>query len=204
MLIRKRLQSDLYIIFIFQSVFQNVELQYTNDTDNDLFQTGVKLFEDLDRTFLRDLRHALNKLLSLHGIQLSDTCKMLRCKGRDTCILKIILWHTERIADRENTRIKDAYNITRIGFVQNFSGICHDLLRLGKTHDLSALHMLHFHACIKAAGADTHKCHAVSVCLIHIRLNLEHKSRKFIFHRIDRSFIRNTRKRCCSHFQKVL
>ena len=49
-------KTDVYLVFIFQTVLQYVELQHADHADDDLLHTGVVLLEDLDRTFLRDLR----------------------------------------------------------------------------------------------------------------------------------------------------
>ena len=42
------------------------------------------LLENLDRTFLRNLLHALHELLALHRIHLPHSRKMLRCERRDS------------------------------------------------------------------------------------------------------------------------
>ena len=64
--------------------------------------------------------------------------------------------------------------------------------------------MLYFHTGIKLTGTNSHKSDPVSVCLIHICLNLKYKSRKLMFYRIDQSDIRFSRKWCCCHLQKML
>ena len=93
MLIRKRLEPDLYVIFILQTIFQNIKLQDTNDANNNLFHTGVKLLKDLDRALLCDLGDSLYKLFPLHGIHLTHPRKMLRRKGRNSFILELLLRH---------------------------------------------------------------------------------------------------------------
>ncbi len=204
MFIRKILQPDLYIIFILQTVFQNIELQHTDHAHDDFFHTRIEFLEDLDGSLLGDLRDPFHKLLSLHGIHLAHPREMFRCKGRYPLINELLLRHTDRISDREDTRIEHTDNIPSIGFTQYFALICHNLLRLRQAHDLPALYMLHLSGGIESAGADTHKGHPVSVRLIHIGLNLKDKGRKFMLHRIDQPDIRPARKRCRSHLQKVL
>ena len=58
-----------YIIFIFQTIFQNIKLQDTYNTYNNFFHTGIKLLKNLNSTFLRDLIDTFNKLFSLHSIK---------------------------------------------------------------------------------------------------------------------------------------
>ena len=79
----------------------------------------------------------------------------------------------------------------------------HHLLRLGQTHFFISLHMVDLHARIKTAGTDTHKSDTVSVCLVHIGLDFENKSRKILFHRIDDAHICLSRQRRISHLQEM-
>ena len=80
----------------------------------------------------------------------------------------------------------------------------HHLLWLGKTDLFTALHMSDFHTGCKFAGADTHKCDTITVCFIHICLNLKDKGRK-IFRKWINDFVSgHTRKRRSGHFQKML
>ena len=74
---------DLYIVFIFQTVLQYVELQHADHADDDLLHTGVELLEDLDRTFLGDLADPLDELLALHRVHLTHPREMLRREGRN-------------------------------------------------------------------------------------------------------------------------
>ena len=80
-------------------MLQNVELKDTDNADDDLFHTGVVFLEDLDGTFLGNLGDTFDELLTLHGIQLSYTGKMLRCKCRDSFITDIVLRHTYGISN---------------------------------------------------------------------------------------------------------
>ena len=52
---------------------------------------------------------------------------------------------------------------------------------------------------VVSARTDTHKGNAVSVRLIHIRLNLEYKSGKIVLHRIDQPDVRLSRQRRRRH-----
>ena len=61
MLVRQILQTNFHIIFVFQTVFQHIELQYTYHTYDNFFQTGIELLEDLDGTLLGDLLHTLDE-----------------------------------------------------------------------------------------------------------------------------------------------
>ena len=48
-----------------------------------------------------------------------------------------------------------------------------------------ALHMINFHSRIELSGTDTHECNPVSVCFVHIRLDLKYKRGKILAHRIN-------------------
>ena len=50
---------------------------------------------------------------------------------------------------------------------------------------LAALDMVDFHSCLKLTGADTHECDTVTVCLVHIRLDLKYKGGEIFSQRID-------------------
>ena len=57
---------------------------------------------------------------------------------------------------------------------------------------------------VKFAGADTHKGNSVTVCLVHIGLNLKYKSGEIIAHRIYKAAVCHSWKRGCGHFQEML
>ena len=128
---------------------------------------------------------------------------MLRCKRRDAFIGKLFAWHADRITDRENTRIKYTDDISCIRFIHNMAFLCHHLLRLGKTLFAVALYMVNFHAGIKFTGTDAHKSDTVTMCLVHICLDLKYKRREIFFDRIDHSDICCSWKRRSGHFQEM-
>ena len=100
---------------------------------------------------------------------------MLRCKCRNSLKLKLVLGRGKRITNGENTRIENTDDIPCICLIDDFSLICHHLLRLRQLDFLTTLNMVHFHAGIELSGANAHERDTVTVVLIHVRLNLEHK-----------------------------
>ena len=199
MLIRKRIHADFHIVLILEAVFQHIELQYTDHADDDLLHSHIVLLENLDRTFLRNLLHALHELLALHRIHLPHSRKMLRCERRDSLELKR-LRRGECISDGKNTRIKHTDDVSRIRLVHDMTLLRHHLLRLRKLDlFIAALHVCHFHAGGKLARADAHKRNSVTVCLVHVCLNLEYKRREILTKRINFSDIRLARQRRVSH-----
>ena len=80
----------------------------------------------------------------------------------------------------------------------------HHLLRLGKTHFLSSLHMEDFHSGVEFAGADAHECDTVTVCFVHVCLDFKDKRREILFDRIDHAAVCRTRKRRHRHREEVL
>ena len=129
---------------------------------------------------------------------------MLRRKGRDTFIDKFLSGELQCISDRENARIEDPDNVSRISLFHNFSFIRHHLRGLRKLHLSATLDMIDFHSGIKFTGADPHESHPVSVLRIHIGLNLKNKGRKCFLHRINESLVGHSRKRGLRHFQEML
>jgi len=124
---------------------------------------------------------------------------MLRRKGRNSFVLNLPARHTKGISDGENTRIKDADDIACVSLVHNLPVLRHDLLRLGQTLLSAALHMVNLHAGGKLAGTDTDKRDTVPVCLVHICLDLEYKSRKLLFHGINQTHVCLTGQRRSGH-----
>ena len=59
MLIRKHIQSNFYIVFIFQSIGQDFELEASYYTYNNFLHTGIVFLENLNGTLLRNLGYAL-------------------------------------------------------------------------------------------------------------------------------------------------
>ena len=124
---------------------------------------------------------------------------MLRSEGRDTLKLELLVGRTERVTDGENTRIENADDISGISLVNHLSFTCHHLLRLGKTHILSSLHMINTHTGLKFSGTDSHECNSVSVGFVHIRLDLKYEGGEIRSERIDHAVCRSSRKRRSRH-----
>ena len=124
---------------------------------------------------------------------------MLRCKGRDTLELELLVGRTERVTDGENTRIENADDISGISLVNDLTALSHQLLRLGQTDLLTALNMVYFHSCLKLTGTDAHESDTVTVRLIHIRLDLKYEGGEIRSERIDHAVCRSSRKRRSRH-----
>ena len=175
MLVWKRLKSDINTVFILKTVFENFKLKDTNNAHDNLFHSCIELLENLNRTFLCNLVDTLNELFSLHSINLSYSCKMFWCKCRYTLKCKFLVRFADSITDREYSRIKYTDNISCICLINNMPLLRHHLLRLAESNLLATLYMVSFHSGFKLTGTYSHKSNSVSVCFIHISLNLEYK-----------------------------
>ena len=129
---------------------------------------------------------------------------MLRREGRNSLVCEFFARHTDRISDREDARVKYTDDIAGVCFINNMTVTRHHLLRLGKTHFLSSLHMEDFHSGVEFAGADTHECDTVTVCFVHVCLDFKDKRREILFDRIDHAAVCRTRKRRHRHREEVL
>ena len=129
---------------------------------------------------------------------------MLRREGRNSLVCEFSARHTDRISDGEDTRVKYTDDIAGVCFINNMTVTRHHLLRLGKTHFLSSLHMEDFHSGIEFAGADAHECDTVTVCFVHVCLDFKDKRREILFDRIDHAAVCRTRKRRHRHREEVL
>ena len=157
---------------------EHIKLQCTHNANDHFFHTGIGHLEDLDGTFLCDLFRTLDKLLALHGVLGTDTAEMLRGKGGDTGVQKLLSGHCDGVANGKNARVKHADHVAGIGFLYDFPLRSHQLLGLRKTHLSAALHMVVFRVTLEFARADPHKGQPVPVSLVHIGLDLKHESRK--------------------------
>ena len=149
MLVWKRLKSDINTVFIFKTVFENFKLKNADNSNDNLFHSCIELLENLNRTFLCNLVDTLDKLLSLHSINLSYSCKMFWCKCRDTLKCKFLVRFADSITDREYSRIKYTDNISCICLIYNMSLLCHHLLWLAESNLLATLNMIGFHSGFK-------------------------------------------------------
>ena len=129
---------------------------------------------------------------------------MLRRKSRDSLKAEFVFCGGKCVSDGKNTRIKDSYDITGIGFLHHLTLIRHHLLRLGELNLLASLYMKHLHTGGEFAGTDTHKCNTVAMILIHVCLNLEYKRRKIFLERIHDTGVRHASCRSIGHLQKML
>ena len=110
---------------------------------------------------------------------------------------------THGIADGEYARVKDTDNIARVGFVYDRTILCHQLLRCGERHLLAGLNVQNVLTALKLAGANTHERNTVTVRLVHIRLNLEHKRRKMRVERGDNADVGGACGRRRRHLQEL-
>ena len=124
---------------------------------------------------------------------------MLRCKGRDTLELELLVGRTERVTDGENTRIENADDISGISLVNDLTALSHQLLRLGQTDLLTALNMVDFHSCLKLTGTDAHESDTVTVCLVHVCLDLKYERGEIFPERVDHACRCLSRKRRSRH-----
>ena len=136
-------------------MLKHLKLQHAYHAHDHFLHAGEGFVEDLDGTLLCDLGGALHKLLTLHGILVADPGEMLRRKGGDALKFKAFARRAHRVPDGENARVEHTDDISGVCLVDDFPLLRHDLLGLGQTHFLVALHMEHFHVPLKLAGADS-------------------------------------------------
>ena len=159
--------------------------------------------EDLDGALLRDLGDALDKLLALHGVHLRDDGEMLRCKRRDALEAHVHFGLADRVADGEDARVEHADDVAGVGLVDDRALLRHELLRLRELERLAALHVQILMVAHELAGTDAHERDAVTVGLVHVRLDLEHERGKARLERVDRAVGRCARQRRHRHVQEV-
>ena len=182
-------RADIHIVFIFQTVFQHVKLQYSHHADDDLLHARIELLEDLDGSLLGDLADSLDKLFSFHGVHLAYPGKVLRRKGGNPLKPEFSAGHTDCIPDGKDSRVKDADDISRIGLFHHMTIRGHHLLRLGKPHFFISLYVINLLGCVKLSGTDAHKGDSVPVSFVHIGLNLKDKRRKRLLNGIDKTLV---------------
>ena len=204
MLVRQRIELDLNVVLALQAEHEDVELQRADHADDDLLHARVVLLEDLDRAFLRDLRHALHELLALHGVNLADPRKMLRRKRRNALVFEFFIRRAQRVTDGEDARVEQADDVARVRLLDDVTLVRHHLRRLGELDLAAALHVVDLHARYILARADAQKRDAVAVRLVHVGLDLEHKPRKILSERVNHALVRLPRQRGGRHPQKVL
>ena len=124
---------------------------------------------------------------------------MLRSEGRDTLKLELLVGRTERVTDGENTRIENADDISGISLLNDFTALGHQLLRLGQTDLFASLDMVDFHSGLELTGADAHERDTVTVCLVHVCLDLKYERGKIFPERVDHACRCLSRKRRSRH-----
>ena len=200
----KHFKPDVHVVLIFNPELEHIKLKDADDAHDDLLHSAVNLLEYLNCSFLCNLTDSLHKLLPLHRVNQCNPCEMFRRKGRNSLKTEFLARRAHRISDREDTRVKNTDDVARIRLIHDMPVIRHHLLRLQKSHLLVALHIIDLTVRLKTAGADAHEGKPVPVILVHVCLNLEHKSGKVLLHRIDETLIGHSCQRRHCHFQEVL
>ena len=123
-------QADFYIIFIDETIFKHIKLQDSHYTNYDFLHSHSVFLKNLNCAFLGNLSNSFYKLFALHCIKLPHSRKMFGGKRWNSFKCKIFFCRSKRISNRKNTRIKDSDNISGISFFNDFTFLCHQLLRL--------------------------------------------------------------------------
>ena len=97
----------------------------------------------------------------------------------------------QRIADRENARICEPDNVTRIGRLDRFALAGEELHRPRETHVFSAARVANGHVALEFSGANPHEGYAVTVARVHIRLDLKNEAGELIGGGVDQDDIRS-------------
>ena len=116
----KAVNLDLDPVLVLQSEFEDLHLQRTDNPHDDLFHPDVEFPVNLDGSFLGNLGDAFDKLLPLDRIQGFDPGKMFRGECRDSFKPELLVQGGQGVADGVDPRVKDADDISRIGFLHDF------------------------------------------------------------------------------------
>ena len=178
MLVGEAAHAQVDAVLIFHAVFKDVELQRADHADDHVLKAAVGDLEDLDRALLRDLLHALDKLLALHRVLGRDEHEMLGLEGRDAGEAELFARHGDRVADGEDAGVEHADDVARVGLVHDLTLGGHHRLRLGKAHLAPGLDVEILGVALELARADAHEGEAVAVRLVHIGLNFKDEGGK--------------------------
>ena len=127
---------------------------------------------------------------------------MLGLERRDAGEAELFAGHRDRVADREDTGIKHADDVARVGLVDDLALGGHHRLRLGKAHLAAGLDLEILGVALKLARADAHEGKAVTVGLVHIGLNFENKGGELRGVDVHLARVAYARQRRRGHFQK--
>ena len=100
---------------------------------------------------------------------------MLGLERRDAGEAELFAGHRDRVADREDTGIKHADDVARVGLVDDLALGGHHRLRLGKAHLAPRLDVEILRVALEPARADAHERQTIAVGLVHVGLNFENK-----------------------------
>ena len=107
-----------------------------------------------------------------------------RCEHRNGGELHLVLCSAYRVAESEDARIEQAHDIACVGFIDNGAVVSHERSAGSELQLFLPLHMVGFHASLELARADAHESNAVTMVLVHVRLDFEHEAREGFRHRI--------------------
>ena len=178
-----RLELAFDTVFILQALGYDLELQYT-DGAKDQIIVG-QWFEQLGCTFLAELSQPFHQGFHLQGILQSRAAEQFRCEVGDTGESQILALG-EGVTDANGTVIVDADNIPGPGLVHMTAIIGHEGERIRYLDITPKTHMPDLHALLVLARADTYKSDAIPVLLVHIGLDLEHKTGEVRFIGLDK------------------
>ena len=163
-----------------QALLEHLELQHADHADDHALHARAELTEDLDGTLLRELLHALDELLALERIDLRDACEHLGRERGDRRVLHALFAGADGVADAEDARVEEAHDVARIGLVDDGAVVGH---HRGSGRELElfvALHVEGIHAALELSRADAHEGDAVAMVLVHVGLDLEHKTAEVV------------------------
>ena len=127
---------------------------------------------------LTQLRQALLQLLGAQRVLQHHRHEQLGRKKRQSGELQVDRAIGDGVAQLHAAVGGEAHNVARIGFVDGLAALAHEGHHAGRAQLFGGALHLQLHARRVLAGGHAHKGDAVAVVRVHIRLHLEHHTRK--------------------------
>ena len=127
---------------------------------------------ELDRSFLRELLHALRELLSPERIVRDEAREVLGSEARDA-LEGQVRPVGERVADLEDAGVVEADDVAGERLFDDGALLRDELRRVREAHLATGADVQHLHPALEAPGADAQERDAIAVRAVHVRLDLE-------------------------------
>ena len=172
MLIGEVVEGDADVVFGFEAILDDVELEATDGAQDGVAFHAFEIVEDLDGAFLGEFVETFFELFSLEGVAEDDADEVFGAESWDALVGDGFSCE-EGVADMELSGVPEPDDVAGVGFLDVASFLGHEHEGFGEGEFGAGAAEDGLHTAFKPAGAESEEGDAVAVSRVHVCLDFE-------------------------------